>query len=90
MFSVRALPTVLIPTREGHLTLPSIDVEWWDTETDQARVATLPARTVKVHPGEQSNAQSEPLPMATAPSPPQNPMSQNKAEPTESEMAGAR
>ncbi|MAI79540.1 MAG: hypothetical protein CL917_11405 [Deltaproteobacteria bacterium] len=87
MFSVRALPTVLIPTREGHLTLPSIDVEWWDTETDQARVATLPARTVQVHPGEQSNAQSEPLPMATAPSPPQNPMSQNKAEPTESEMA---
>lgn len=52
MVAVRAQPTVLIPTRPGLLTLPALEVEWWDTDTDQARTSVLPARTVRVEPGQ--------------------------------------
>jgi hypothetical protein len=87
MIAVRALPTVLIPTREGHLTLPAIDVEWWDSETDQARVATLPSRTVQVHPDKKSPTQAEILP-ATAERPPQSPEIQEQVSPTQSDTTG--
>ncbi|MFP8873275.1 MAG: hypothetical protein VCB42_01785, partial [Myxococcota bacterium] len=50
LVAVRALPTVLIPTRSGSFTLPAVEVEWWDTRTDQPRTATLAARTVEVRP----------------------------------------
>ena len=46
--AIRALPTVLIPTRPGKLELPPIELAWWDTEANEARVASLPARTVEV------------------------------------------
>ena len=69
--AVRALPTVLIPTRPGVLTLPAVEVPWWDTQSDQARVARLPERTVQViaNPG----APSEPAmvsPMLSVPAGP--------------------
>ena len=48
--AIRALPTVLIPTRPGKLELPAIELAWWDTEADEARTASLPARTVEVQP----------------------------------------
>ena len=51
MLAVRALPTVLIPTRAGSLTLPAVELEWWDTEADAPRTARLPERIVEVGPG---------------------------------------
>ena len=48
--SVRVEQTTLIPTQPGSLTLPAIEVAWWDTQTDAARSATLPARTLEVLP----------------------------------------
>lgn len=47
----RAVDTVLIPTRAGELELPAIEVSWWDTTADRARVARLPARSIHVLPG---------------------------------------
>ena len=39
MLAVRLQPTVLIPTREGELALPPIELAWWDTEAEVARTA---------------------------------------------------
>jgi hypothetical protein len=50
MVALRALPTVLIPTEPGIHVLPEVELEWWDTESDQSRIARLPARTVEVAP----------------------------------------
>jgi len=38
----------LIPTRPGTLTLPAIEIAWWNTETQQKQVARIPARTIQV------------------------------------------
>ena len=37
-----------IPERSGELHLPAVEVLWWDTQTNQERVATLPGRTMEV------------------------------------------
>lgn len=74
MIAVRATPTVLIPTRAGNLTLPPVEIDWWDTKTDQARTAILPARTVYVEhgsPGLDQHAATPPAPVAFEP--PQTP-----------------
>lgn len=41
----------IIPTRPGELTLPAIEIPWWNVNRQQREVATLPARTVQVQPG---------------------------------------
>lgn len=69
--ALQRVEVVLVPTREGVLTLPEVRVHWWDTQTDAPRVATVPAGTLTVAaapPG----ATSEPLdampdPLAVAP-----------------------
>jgi hypothetical protein len=38
----------MIPARAGDFELPPIRVRWWDTETNQGRVAEVPARSVTV------------------------------------------
>ena len=37
-----------IPTQPGRMTLPAIEMVWWNTEKDRLETATLPARTIKV------------------------------------------
>ena len=48
----------IVPTRAGELTLPAIEVTWWDTQRDQLQTATLPARTVVVTPASAKPEQS--------------------------------
>lgn len=48
--AIKTLKFALVPTRPGPLTLPEIRLDWWDTRTDRARVAVIPARTVQVAP----------------------------------------
>jgi hypothetical protein len=50
LITTRTLKTALIPMAPGSVTLPEFQVHWWDTEAQQARVATLPARTIEVLP----------------------------------------
>lgn len=40
-----------IPTRAGNITLPAIEIKWWNVNTNQQEVARLPARSVTVLPG---------------------------------------
>jgi hypothetical protein len=46
--TVRVDETTLIPTQPGSVTLPAIEVAWWDTKADALRKATLPARSIEV------------------------------------------
>lgn len=48
--STREQKIAMIPTQAGMLTLPAIHLKWWDTTTQQERVASLPAQTIEVLP----------------------------------------
>jgi hypothetical protein len=41
----------MVPQRAGRLVLPAIRVSWWDTVSNRAATAVLPARTISVQPG---------------------------------------
>lgn len=40
--------TAIVPASAGSYELPEVRIPWWNTETDQAEVAVLPARTIEV------------------------------------------
>jgi hypothetical protein len=40
----------LVPARAGTLTLPGVELAWWDTAAEQLRVARLAAREIEVLP----------------------------------------
>lgn len=37
-----------IPTRPGPITLPAVEIPWWNTQTQQREVARVPARRIEV------------------------------------------
>jgi len=57
----------IIPTRSGSVTLPAIEIPWWNTDTQRMEVAKLPARTIQVQPAVNSS------PAAAQPAAPQQP-----------------
>ncbi|MFC3093239.1 protein BatD [Alteromonas sediminis] len=42
--------TAIIPTQEGSMVLPGVEVPWFNVETQQIEVASIPAKTVQVNP----------------------------------------
>jgi hypothetical protein len=42
--------SAMVPSRSGELTLPEIQLHWWDTRSGKPQVARLAARTVEVLP----------------------------------------
>ena len=57
----------LIADSPGHYTIPALKIAWWDTQTNQPRVATLPARTVTILPlpgGAAASAAAPAVPVA--------------------------
>ncbi len=38
----------IIPTRPGKITLPEVEVAWWNSDEQQPEIATIPARTLDV------------------------------------------
>jgi hypothetical protein len=54
---------VLIPTGDGRIELPPIEIRWWDVEADAARIAGLPGRTLTLRaaPVAAAPAESPPL-----------------------------
>ena len=46
----RVEKVALIPTVAGLITLPAIDIPWWNTVTQKREVASVPARTINVIP----------------------------------------
>ncbi len=49
--AIREFVVSIVPTRAGEVSLPAIDVRWWDTTDDTQRVASLPAQVISVAPG---------------------------------------
>ena len=49
--AVREVDVSVVPTAAGPVTLPAIEVDWWDVNADVERVASLPARTIEALPG---------------------------------------
>ncbi len=62
LVATKTIKTALIPNASGTLTLPELRIPWWDTRTQESRVATLPARTITVLPGVAGAAQPVPTP----------------------------
>jgi hypothetical protein len=85
MVASRSVPSVLIPTRPGPLTLPAVEVPWWDVEAGVARVASLPERTLEVLPASGS-AQVAALPPTAAED---EPPGSEAAAPPAAEQAGS-
>ena len=56
-----------VPTEDGTLTLPEIRVPWFDTQTAQTKMATLPAKQITVIA--ESPVGTAPTPVATQPVP---------------------
>ncbi len=54
-----------IPSADGTLDVPALEVTWWDTRTGQQRTATLPAMHLRVAPGT-SGAVAAQVPPQTA------------------------
>src|SRR6185437_3987766 len=46
----------LMADSPGHYTIPALTVSWWDTQNNQPRTATLPARTLTILPAAGSSA----------------------------------
>lgn len=49
-----------IPSNAGDLTLPEMELDWWDTTRDEAATATLPAWRLKVLPGDAGSTRLPP------------------------------
>ena len=48
--SQRVESYAFIPTEAGTITLPEIQISWWDVTRDKLQMATLPAKTITVEP----------------------------------------
>ena len=48
--AVREEKVALVPSEEGWAEFPAMEVRWWDTGSQQERVATLPSRRVEILP----------------------------------------
>lgn len=70
----RVQKIAIIPTRAGNITLPAIEIKWWNVVADREEVASLPARSITVLPGAQQPA----LPPGISP-PPQVPAAAGSA-----------
>ncbi len=60
----RVEKVAFIPTRSGKITLPAIEIPWWNTRTNQREVARIPSREVEVVP---SPVAQKATPAAAAP-----------------------
>lgn len=59
IISSRQEKTALLPGRAGKITLPAIEIPWWNTRSDRMEVARLPEQTLIV-----TGAAGEPAPTA--------------------------
>lgn len=48
LYGERTRKFAIVPTRPGLLTLPAIEVQWWNTATDTLETASLPERRINV------------------------------------------
>lgn len=75
---LRSEKIAMIPKQAGTITLPAIIIPWWNTTTNTAEVARLPARTVTVTAASGTTVPAVPTVPADSTTPPQK----TKASPT--------
>jgi hypothetical protein len=51
LVAIRQQKVALIPSQPGKVTLPAVEIPWWNTQTGQQEYARLPGRTIEVLPG---------------------------------------
>jgi hypothetical protein len=71
MLSTRKENFAIIATQAGKVTLPPVEVTWWDVDDEKIKVAKLPARTVTVS-GAARQAQTDAQPQAPLAAPPED------------------
>lgn len=55
--SVMTIKQVIIPHASGKIELPAVSIQWWNSKTHKAEVATLDSLTLTVTPNSQKNEQ---------------------------------
>lgn len=70
LYGERTRKFAIVPTRPGTLTLPAIEVQWWNTAKDEIETASLPAREINVVGAALTSPTTHPS--APPPSPAQN------------------
>ncbi len=71
----------VVPTQAGKVTLPELELEWYDTSANTLRTARIPALTVEVAPGSAVVAVPQPRQPAPLAVEPQQPVEQTQAQP---------
>jgi len=66
MVGIRQEKVALIPEQAGTFILPAIEIPWWNTQTNQMKVARLPARKIEVLPAPGQPAKTTPAPGSKA------------------------
>lgn len=69
LYGERVRKFAFVPNRTGTLTVPGMQVHWWNTALDRAEVAQLPPRTIRVLPAVGASAPAAPDPDAVATAP---------------------
>ena len=62
----RSQTIALMADSPGRYTIPALTVKWWDTQANQLRAATLPARTLTILPAPGNTAAATSAPPAPA------------------------
>jgi hypothetical protein len=57
---LRQQRTAIIPTGAGRYTLPEIAIPWWNLETGEQEIASIPARIIEVQRAVDNNPAAEP------------------------------
>ena len=79
LYGERTRKFAIVPTRPGTLTLPAVEVQWWNTAKDQMETATLPQRTINVVGAAVTSAATTP---AAPPATPDQTQTDSSAAPT--------
>ena len=54
ILGIRSESLAIVPNQEGQLTLPAIEIKWWDTVNNRMQTSRLPSRTFTVLAAEKS------------------------------------
>ena len=62
----RTIKQAIVPTTTGTLLLPEINLDWWDTKSNQQRQSIIPAKSITILPALDEDNQPLPLPVQTS------------------------
>ena len=68
LYGERTRKFAIVPTQPGTLTLPAVQVQWWNTTTDQIETASLPPREISVMGAALASSPAAPIGTSALPS----------------------